>query len=237
MHRGTCPCDYLLNARRHYFIKWAAAFLLLGALPVLSQSNTGELHLKVTDPSGAGVTTTIQILSEANQYRRILTTDDQGALTVPRLPYGIYELQLTQPGFAGISQSIQIRSSLPTEQTIQLKVSAVRESVTVSGVNTLINPDQAGYVNQVGSDTIQNRLTSLPGRSLQDLVNSQPGWFYGGNAVLHPREAEYQTQFVVDGIPLTDNRSPRQLISSSDSCPEPENSPKGPVLPARCRGR
>jgi len=43
---------------------------------------------------------------------------------------------------------------------------------------------------------------------VQDLVNSQPGWLYEGNAVLHPRGSEYQTQFVVDGIPLTDNRSP-----------------------------
>jgi hypothetical protein len=39
-------------------------------------------------------------------------------------------------------------------------------------------------------------------------VNTQPGWLYEGNAVLHPRGSEYQTQFVVDGIPLTDNRSP-----------------------------
>ena len=26
--------------------------------------------------------------------------------------------------------------------------------------------------------------------------------------MLHPRGSEYQTQFVIDGIPLTDNRSP-----------------------------
>ena len=39
-------------------------------------------------------------------------------------------------------------------------------------------------------------------------MNSQPGWLYEGNAVLHPRGSEYQTQFVIDGIPLTDNRSP-----------------------------
>ena len=54
----------------------------------------------------------------------------------------------------------------------------------------------------------ENRVTALPGRSMQDLVNSEPGWLYEGNAVLHPRGSEYQTQFVVDGIPLTDNRSP-----------------------------
>jgi hypothetical protein len=39
-------------------------------------------------------------------------------------------------------------------------------------------------------------------------VNSQPGWLYEGNAVLHPRGAECQTKLVVDGIPLIDNRSP-----------------------------
>jgi hypothetical protein len=78
----------------------------------------------------------------------------------------------------------------------------------VIGVNTLIDPDQAGSVSQIGSGFIQDRLSSVPGRDLQDLVNSQPGWLYEGNAVLHPRGSEYQTQFVVDGIPLTDNRSP-----------------------------
>jgi hypothetical protein len=84
----------------------------------------------------------------------------------------------------------------------------VNQSVTVKAADTLIDPDQAGSVSQIGSDGIQNRVGSLPGRSIQDLVNSQPGWLYEGNAVLHPRGSEYQTQFVVDGIPLTDNRSP-----------------------------
>jgi hypothetical protein len=54
----------------------------------------------------------------------------------------------------------------------------VVQSVSVNAVDTLINPEQAGSVNQIGSDTIQNRLSSLPGRSLQDPVNSQPGWLY-----------------------------------------------------------
>jgi hypothetical protein len=61
---------------------------------------------------------------------------------------------------------------------------------------------------QIGPTQIQDRVASLPGRSVQDLVNTQPGWLYEGNAVLHPRGSEYQTQFVIDGIPLTDNRSP-----------------------------
>ena len=189
-------------------MKKLAALFLLSALPLLCQSNTGELHLKVTDPSGAGVKTTVQIVSEANQYRSTLTTDDQGGLDVQRLPFGLYQLQIGQPGFATASESVSIRSSIPIARTIQLKLNPVSQSVKVTAGNTLINPDQAGSVDQIGSKFIQDRTGSIPGRSIQELVNSQPGWLYEGNAVLHPRGSEYQTQFVIDGIPLTDNRSP-----------------------------
>ncbi|HTV59670.1 MAG TPA: TonB-dependent receptor [Verrucomicrobiae bacterium] len=166
------------------------------------------MRVKVTDPSGLGLKSTVEIVSEASQYQNSLLTDDQGNLDVQHLPYGIYQLEINQSGFAKASKTVEIRSPIPIELAIQLSLSSVNQSVTVSAANTLIDPDQAGAVNQIGSELIQNRVSSLPGRSLQDLVNSQPGWLYEGNAVLHPRGSEYQTQFVVDGIPLTDNRSP-----------------------------
>lgn len=176
--------------------------------PLVGQSNTGDLRLKVTDPSETGVRVDVQIVSQANQYRAELTTDNEGNLKAQRLPYGIYQVQIKQPGFAKASESIEIRSSLPTVRTIQLNLATVSESVQVTTTNTLINPEQAGSVSQIGADFIENRVSSIPGRSIQDLVNSQPGWLYEGNAVLHPRGSEYQTQIVVDGIPLIDNRSP-----------------------------
>jgi hypothetical protein len=189
-------------------MKRFAILVLMFTSSALCHGNNGEVRLKVVDPSGLGVKAAVQIVSEANQYRNILSTNEQGALDLQHLPYGVYQLQVNQPGFAPQSALIEVRSSIPTECIIQLKLPSVRQSVAVSATNTLIDPEQAGSVNQVGSSFIQNRLSSLPGRSLQDLVNSQPGWLYEGNAVLHPRGSEYQTQFVVDGIPLTDNRSP-----------------------------
>jgi TonB-dependent Receptor Plug Domain len=177
-------------------------------IPSFGQSNRGELRLVVSDPSGLGVRTNVQITSDANQYRNSLPTNDQGGLVVQRLPYGIYQLEINQPGFAVVSESVEIRSSIPTEHAIHLKLPSLSESVKVQENQTLLDPDRAGSVNEIGSETIQHRLTALPGRAMQDLVNTQPGWLYEGNAVLHPRGSEYQTQFVVDGIPLTDNRSP-----------------------------
>jgi hypothetical protein len=185
-----------------------AAIFFFCAVPLFCQSNSGELRLRVTDPDGLGVKTMVQIVSVGNQYRNTLATSDLGNLDVQRLPYGIYQIEIKQSGFASVSESVEIHSSIPTRYAIQLNLPSVNESVTVSAANTLIDPDQAGSVNQVGSDLIQARVSSVPGRSLQDLVNSQPGWLYEGNAVLHPRGSEYQTQFVIDGIPLTDNRSP-----------------------------
>ncbi|MGO9057165.1 MAG: TonB-dependent receptor plug domain-containing protein, partial [Candidatus Binataceae bacterium] len=194
--------------RLRFFMKRLLAIVFFCASPLFCQSNSGELRVKVTDPTGLGVKTTVQIVSQANQYHNSLATNDQGLLDVQRLPYGIYQLQIKQPGFSGVSESLDIHSSIPTEYAIQLMLPSVKQSVTVTAPDTLIDPEQAGSVNQVGAEEIQDRLGSVPGRSLQDLVNSQPGWLYEGNAVLHPRGSEYQTQFVVDGIPLTDNRSP-----------------------------
>jgi hypothetical protein len=97
---------------------------------------------------------------------------------------------------------------VPAEIAFQLKPATVTTQVTVNEEATLIDPHQAGASDEIGTQEIEDRVDSLPGRSLQDLVNNEPGWLYEGNAVLHPRGSEYQTQFVIDGIPLTDNRSP-----------------------------
>jgi len=178
------------------------------AIPLFGQSNSGELRLKVTDRDGLGVKSEVELVSEANQFRQSFTTDEAGHLVAKRLPFGIYLLRVQREGFATFEGPIEFRSAVPAEYHATLGVASTTSSVTVNATETLVDPHRAGTINRIGKDTIEARTSSLPGRSLMDLVNSQPGWLYEGNAVLHPRGSEYQTQFVVDGIPLTDNRSP-----------------------------
>ncbi|MGD0178605.1 MAG: TonB-dependent receptor [Terriglobales bacterium] len=188
--------------------KKSGLILILWAVSLCAQSNSGELRLKVTDPTGLGVKSSVQLVSEGNQVRKTLLTDETGNLTAKLLPFGVYRLEVQREGFAPFSDSIEIRSAIPAEYHVTLRIAPMSTSVTVNDAATLIDPYSSGSINRIGKDTIADRVTSLPGRSLQDLVNSQPGWLYEGNAVLHPRGSEYQTQLVVDGIPLTDNRSP-----------------------------
>ena len=182
--------------------------LFLSTASLWAQSNMGELRLKVTDPSGSGVKSSVELVCEANEFRKTFSTDDSGNVAAKRLPFGVYRIQVEQQGFAPFSDSVEIRSAVPAEYHIALTVAPVNTSVTVQDTETLIDRHRTGSINRIGSESIEDRSTALPGRSVVDLVNSQPGWLYEGNAVLHPRGSEYQTQFVVDGVPLTDNRSP-----------------------------
>ena len=122
-------------------------FLILfvvGVSALCAQSNSGELRLKVTDPAGLGAKATVDISSDANEYRQSFVTDNDGAVVAKLLPYGVYRVRIQAPGFADVSETIEIRSALPLERTIELKLAAVSSSVSVSAQNTLIDPDQAG---------------------------------------------------------------------------------------------
>ena len=181
----------------------------LSTLAIWGQVNSGELRLRVMDGSGAGVNASVEVVSQGNGYDKSFSSDNAGALNVAAVPYGVYQVKVTRAGFAPAVRVVVVRSALPAEEKVELAVAGVVTQVSVEAEETtLIDPYSPSSVMQVGTKQIEERVTSLPGRSVQDLVNTQPGWLYEGNAVLHPRGSEYQTQFVVDGIPLTDNRSP-----------------------------
>ena len=191
---------------------WLSAFACLNltwSASLLAQSDLGELRLRVLDPSGAVLPSHVELLSEGSAIHREWSTDEHGELDLPRLPFGRYQISVDHDGFNLQTQLFEIHSALPYAVQITLRVRNVLTSVQVSDQGaTLIDPLAPGEEIRLGRNAIENRPGSLPGRSLIDLIAEQPGWIIEGNAVLHPRGSEYQTQYVVNGIPLTDNRSP-----------------------------
>jgi hypothetical protein len=182
-------------------------FVLLWAAAQFAQSNTGELRLTVTDPSGLPIQSAVELVSEANQLRQSLETDPEGALIAKRLSFGTYRVEVSRDGFATFTGLVDVRSALPTEYHVTLTLAPLQTQVTVGTDATLLDLHRTSTLNQIGADTLQHRVTALPGRSVPDLVNTQPGWLLEANGILHPRGSEYQVQYVVDGLPITDNRS------------------------------
>ncbi len=187
-------------------VAWLLALLL--AAGQFGQTNTGELRLTVTDATGLPLPGPVDVVSQANEFRQHLDTDSAGVLIIRRLPFGFYRITISRSGFAAVSDTIEIRSALPTDHHVTMILSALDTQVTVSAESTLLDPHQATSAHRIGSDTLEQRTTALPGRALPDVVNTQPGWLLEANGILHPRGSEYQTQYVVDGLPVTDNRSP-----------------------------
>src|SRR5260370_1212022 len=91
---------------------------------------------------------------------------------------------------------------------VTLGVEPVTTRVEVNDSATHVDPYSTGTLYSIGRQSIEEHDTAQPGRELLDLVSEQPGWVYEANGVLHPRGSEYGVHFVVDGLPLTQNRSP-----------------------------
>ncbi len=160
------------------------------------------------DPSGAPLTAAVDLLSEINQVHRSGACDASGHYTALSLPFGLYRLRVSQAGFETSTQPLRIGSEVPVRLTVTLGVLSLRTTVQVTDSSTLADPERASTVNSIGSQAIAEHLGSQPGRGLLDLIDNQPGWLYEANGVLHPRGSEYDVQFVVDGVPFNENRSP-----------------------------
>jgi hypothetical protein len=185
-----------------------AGLLFLCVVSAKAQRARGELRLEVHDPQGAAVAPSGELVSEVNQFHRAFQVFPDGHYVAQDLPFGVYRLSLQAEGFAPWSNLVEIRSEVPVRASITLGVAPVTTQVQVSDSATLVDPSRTGTVYSLGRQTIDEQLPAQPGRGLTDLVNDQPGWLYEANGILHPRGSEYDVQYVFDGLPLTQNRSP-----------------------------
>jgi outer membrane cobalamin receptor len=184
------------------------AMLSLTALSAYAQRSRGELHIEVRDPQGAALAAAAELISGANQFRQTFPVGMDGRYVLQDLPFGVYRLSLTAEGFAPWTELLEIRSEVPVRIAVTLGLAPVTTQVRVSDSATLVDPRATGTLYSIGRQAVGEQTAVQPGRELFDMVAQLPGWIYEANGVLHPRGSEYDVQFVLDGLPLTQNRSP-----------------------------
>jgi outer membrane receptor protein involved in Fe transport len=187
-----------------------AAACAFQPLAAMAQTDFGELQLVVTDATGGALNASGRLASEAPQTLRAFETNAQGRFTLERVPFGLYRLTIEREGFAPYTSVVDVRSAVPRELRIQLTLGALvsQVNVNVASARPLVDPDRTGVSFTIAAGQLQSYLPAVPGRRVLDLVDQQPGWLMEANGVLHPRGSEYQTLFVVDGVPMDENRSP-----------------------------
>ena len=118
-------------------------FLLSYHVAVHAQSGSStSINGVVADPSGAVIpNATVEVRNPVSGFSRTAVTDAAGKFTVPNVPFNPYHLTVVGQGFTPFAQDVDVRSTVPINLTITLKVGGSAESVTVeaSGGDLLEN--------------------------------------------------------------------------------------------------
>ena len=169
----------MVSARRPFpfcpILLLAACAGFLSVVPAAAQSATGTIDGTVVDQSGAllpGVTVT---LTEADTgAQRVAVTDANGLFSAPVLPVGVYNLTAELAGFLTQKQpEIKLTIGQTVTLRIEMGVSGVAESITVSGATPIIETSRS----QVSSTVDETAVQSLPvnGRNFIDFALLTPG--------------------------------------------------------------
>jgi hypothetical protein len=173
----------------------------------IAQVERGELDLLIAMPDGSPAQVIGDVRSDGNGFYQSFNTDRYGHSAIQRLVFGIYSVELEVPGFAAQKRHVEVDSPVPIHLSMHLSLAPVQQSITVSTA-PLLDPNEAASNAIINRKQLGEKISAQPGRSLLDLINDQPGWLFEANGVLHPRESEYDTQVLINGVPRTENLSP-----------------------------
>jgi len=189
----------------------AALFLLIGSLLTAQtiSSGSGAVRGSVVDPSGAIIKgATVTIVNPVSQYNRTTQTDAQGNFEFDNIPLNNYHASASAPNFQTGHQDLNIRSSVPIEMKLTLKLGAASESVTVSETGgDLVETDPSTH-----TDIDRALFDKLPlesaSSSLSSLVTmASPGVSADSNGLFHGLGDHASNSFSIDNQPITDQQS------------------------------
>jgi hypothetical protein len=184
-----------------------AVFVLLQ--PVFGQGRIGSIQGIVKDPTGALVPgAKVTITQPLTGYTQSVQTDEQGSFRLVNIPFNTYTLQAEAPGFQRAEQSIDLESTVPQTFELSLPLAGAAESVTVTSDNSaVVEQDRTSSDTDLNQSILERPLGAAPSRAIESMVSSAPGFVTDDNGRMHPRGSESQVQYVVDGVPVTDNMS------------------------------
>jgi len=180
------------------------------AVPARAQlGNSGSIEGVVKDQSGASVPgAKVQITNPVSHFQRVTTTDTDGNFRFTNVPFNPYHLVITAAGFGSLSQDVDVRSTVPVNLPIALKVGAAATTVTVeANGGDLVETESTFH-----TDVDQGLIDRLPLESQSSSVTSlitlvSPGVAADSNGNMHGLGDHAQNSFSVDGQPITDQTS------------------------------
>jgi Carboxypeptidase regulatory-like domain/TonB dependent receptor len=152
-----------------------AALILLSAVPVWTQQNTGQIVGTVTDASGALVVqANVTATNAETGLVRSTISGDTGGYVMPLLPPGVYSVRVEAKGFATtVQRDVDLRVGQALTVDFRLKPGGASEIVEVSGESPLIETTKSEVGG--GVDPVEVREMPILDRNFANLMTLVPG--------------------------------------------------------------
>ncbi len=173
-----------------------------------SVSGSGIIRGSLLDPSGAAIKGGIvEIQNPVSGYSRTASTDAQGNFEFPNVPYNNYHLTAGASGFQNVAQDVDVRSSVPLELKINLKIGTATTTVNVEAGGDLVETEPTTHTD-IDRGLFQKLPLESQSSSLSSLVTlASPGVAADSNGLFHGLGDHAENSFSVDGQPITDQQS------------------------------
>jgi Carboxypeptidase regulatory-like domain len=197
------------------YVKSRSATFLLTiflAFSVVAHGQSGSstsITGTVVDPSGAVVpNATVEVRNPVSGFSRNAVTDAAGKFVIPNVPFNPYHVTVTGQGFAPYSGDVDVRSTVPVNLNIALKVGGSAESVTVEANGGDLIETTSTFHTDVDRGLFDKLPLESQSSSLSSLVTlSSPGIAADSNGLFHGMGDHAENSFMVDGQPITDQQS------------------------------
>jgi hypothetical protein len=168
----------------------------------------GTIQGTVKDPTGGVmVAVPVELRSPVSGFKRSTTTDSGGRFVFRNLPPNNYHIEIVTQGFDALERDIDVRSAVPIELDLSLKLAGTTSAVEVVGhAEDLLERDPTAH-----TDIDQTLIAKLPLEATsglnQVITLASPGVVADSNGFFHPVGDHAQTQFSIDNQPVTDQQS------------------------------
>ncbi len=181
-------------------------FIVSLSASAFAQKTTGDITGTVTDSTAAvlpGVAVTATCA--ATGVTRSVTTDAQGAYSLPELPICVYKVTTELSGFKGVTRDVQVAVNTVTKADFRLEVGAQSETITVEGASPLIE-----FSDKLNNNVDTARIVEIPlsGRDFNSLlavtpgVTREPGGGFMAVSIAGMRHSS--NNYMIDGISNND---------------------------------
>ena len=181
----------------------------LTAVSAGAQTRIGTVQGTVKDPNGALVpNATVTVSQPVTGYKQTATTDQQGAFRLVNVPFNTYKVRAEAPGFEPAEQNIDLETAVPISLDLSLNLEGATANVTVTADSgSMVETDRTSSDTDISQAILERPVGAAPSRGIESIVASTPGFVTDDNGRMHPRGSESQVQYVIDGVPVTDNMS------------------------------